>query len=447
MNKRNQLTQAISASLPAFLFFSLMSLGLGLKAQPFTRALSYDATQSDYVTLPANIVSSLSGDATLEAWVNWKGGSNNFPRIFDFGNDGNNWIALTAAIDAGSFGPRFAINNNGNFFSSTQFVDAAIPLTPNTWYHIAVSIEHATNTVRIYINGQLQGTNTNFFNRLSSIGNTVNNWIGRSQFPGDPYFDGIIDEVRISSVARYTGASFTVPAGPFTTDANTVVLYHFDEGVGQLSGNAAGGLGSAILGGDVSTETQDPAWIANTTLPVRLSNFSAQRANGGNAVDLSWTVQTDAATQSYIERSADGQRFTVIGSLSTTAIGSERQFTFRDLAPLKARAYYRIRLVEQGSAPAYTRILAVQSTTSGGIHVYPNPVKGGLVSIELPQVLRQPVRIQLRTNTGLLLQQEQRSAPGTDRLQFSPRTGLPKGVYQLEVRWGNEQHNSWLTIE
>ena len=51
----------------------------------------------------------------------------------------------------------------------------------------------------MYINGELVGENTNMTQRPADIGNgnTTNNWIGRSQYGGDAYFHGYIDEVRI----------------------------------------------------------------------------------------------------------------------------------------------------------------------------------------------------------------------------------------------------------
>ena len=39
---------------------------------------------------------------------------------------------------------------------------------------------------------------------------------------------GTIDEVRLSSVARYGAAAFTPPTGPCTKDASTVGLWHLD---------------------------------------------------------------------------------------------------------------------------------------------------------------------------------------------------------------------------
>lgn len=50
----------------------------------------------------------------------------------------------------------------------------------------------------------------------------------------DHFFKGTIDEVRISKCVRYK-ADFALPKENFTPDADTLVLYHFDEGEGQLA--------------------------------------------------------------------------------------------------------------------------------------------------------------------------------------------------------------------
>lgn len=47
------------------------------------------------------------------------------------------------------------------------------------------------------------------------------------------FFKGVIDEVRISKVARYN-ADFE-PARRFAPDKDTLVLYHFDEGTGNVA--------------------------------------------------------------------------------------------------------------------------------------------------------------------------------------------------------------------
>lgn len=47
-------------------------------------------------------------------------------------------------------------------------------------------------------------------------------------------FEGVLDEVRISTRARYT-EDFDLPSGPFADDVETFALFHFDEGEGAES--------------------------------------------------------------------------------------------------------------------------------------------------------------------------------------------------------------------
>ena len=49
---------------------------------------------------------------------------------------------------------------------------------------------------------------------------------------GNVGFYGYLEEIRISDVVRYSGSTYTQPTGPFTSDANTVALWHFDEPAG-----------------------------------------------------------------------------------------------------------------------------------------------------------------------------------------------------------------------
>jgi hypothetical protein len=51
-------------------------------------------------------------------------------------------------------------------------------------------------------------------------------------------FHGIIDEVRISNIARYD--KDYIPTKRFTTDENTLALYHFDSGTGTVLKDSSG---------------------------------------------------------------------------------------------------------------------------------------------------------------------------------------------------------------
>ena len=101
---------------------------------------------------------------------------------------------------------------------STIIFTSTTGITASTW--TMISIERDGNDHRLYINGTLEET--------GSTGNRPDTGtfsIGKNSF-GD--FDGYIDEVRLSSVARYEGTSFTEPTSEFTVDKDTTALLHFN---------------------------------------------------------------------------------------------------------------------------------------------------------------------------------------------------------------------------
>ena len=70
---------------------------------------------------------------------------------------------------------------------------------PGHWHHVAVTL--SGNTGRLYVDGVQVGQNTAMTLKPSSLGSTTKNWIGRSQYSGDAYLNGQIDEFRIYSRA------------------------------------------------------------------------------------------------------------------------------------------------------------------------------------------------------------------------------------------------------
>jgi MYXO-CTERM domain-containing protein len=133
------------------------------------------------------------------------------------------------------------------------------PLQTGVWYHIAAVYDRVT--MRTYVNGQQTGF-LPFTGAVST--STFALTIGYNNVWGDEQFTGTIDEVRISKAARYS-ANFS-PAGAFTSDADTVALWHFDEGAGQTTADASGNGNTLRRGATTSAETSDPAWVAGAPL-------------------------------------------------------------------------------------------------------------------------------------------------------------------------------------
>lgn len=165
--------------------------GAGWSDGRFGRAVSLDG-RNDYISLPEGIVEDLE-DFTISTWV-YLDSQQNWARIFDFGDDRGRWMYLTPS------------NGNAIEFATTtvygynqQTITGTAPLPTNQWVHVAVTLSEKVG--RLYVNGELVGSNTGMDFPPAQIQSTPENWIGRSHFASDPYLDGRIDDFRI-----YAGA-------------------------------------------------------------------------------------------------------------------------------------------------------------------------------------------------------------------------------------------------
>jgi hypothetical protein len=142
---------------------------------------------NQYVSFPPG----LSGMQTFMAWVKWNGGAA-WQRIYDFGNDTNYYSVLTPEASSGDL--RFNISVDS--IPGEQIIDAPGPLPVGIWTHVAVVINGAS--VALYTNGVPVGANL-YANLVPADLNATNIYLGRSQWPADPYFSGELSDVRIFS--------------------------------------------------------------------------------------------------------------------------------------------------------------------------------------------------------------------------------------------------------
>ena len=156
--------------------------------------LTLASASQQFVLLPGSIMSTLS-NFTIEAWVKLNSTANR-NRIFDFGNDTTTYMFLTPQ-NGSSTKLRFAITTGGG--GGEQQINGPSALSVGVWYHLAVTLNG--NTGILYANGTAIATNNAMTLTPAILGNTSNNYLGRSQFSADPYFNGAIDEFRIYNVA------------------------------------------------------------------------------------------------------------------------------------------------------------------------------------------------------------------------------------------------------
>nr|WP_203691433.1 beta-L-arabinofuranosidase domain-containing protein [Streptomyces sp. SID12488] len=188
-----------------------------------------------YVDLPAAVLGGAAA-ITLSVWVKPTHDAN-WQRVFDFGNDTTRYMYLASRNGSGV--PRFAITTNGAGGEQGLNGTSALPL--NQWSHLAVTITGTTGT--LYVNGTAVATNTAMTVNPSALGTLTNNWLGRSNYSGDPVYSGAFDEFNVYSRALAAADITSLQsneAKKSTAGLGNLASYYFSATSGGTFGDASG---------------------------------------------------------------------------------------------------------------------------------------------------------------------------------------------------------------
>jgi len=260
-------------------------LSFNVYAQPAT-GLDFDGVD-DYVSC-GNI---LPPSYTKEAWINLTSLSF-FNNIISSGGSGDHAFWAPASYSS-------QLSAGHNFI--WNYVQDPTPLVAGTWYHVAVTYDAATTTMKLYKNGVLVSSN----NAVPPFAN--GNGVSIGAYGSVATLIGGMDEVRIWNRALcQTEIQNNMNCGlsPGGQDG-LVALYHFDQGtigadnsgitsLTDASGNGNNGtLNNFALNGATSN------WAAGTvsgTCSPFIPTILAGSPGGGT---LSTTVTVDPAGTYY----------------------------------------------------------------------------------------------------------------------------------------------------
>jgi hypothetical protein len=156
-------------------------------------ALKLDGTD-DYVALPIGSMMDSLASSTLALWVNFSGQGGAWQRILDFGTSTANYIYVCPQDGSGALHVALTANTG-------VWTDIVAPTggLPTGWHHLAVAIDGKARNVKIFLDGAVVADAATLYT-LSDLGNTTQNWLGRSEY-ADPYFNGVLDDFRIYNEA------------------------------------------------------------------------------------------------------------------------------------------------------------------------------------------------------------------------------------------------------
>jgi len=272
----------------------------------------------EYVSLPTGIVSGLS-DFTISTWVN-PASEDTWSRIFDFGT--GQTVNMFLTVDGGGAGLRFAITNTGNGNEQRLTGGGLLPL--NTWSHVAVTLSGNTGTM--YLNGAVVATNPNMTVHPMNLGNTNQNYIGRSQYP-DPFLNSTVDDFQIYDHALSAGDIATLAGGQ--AGAGNVASYNFDETGGPIALDSSGnGRNATIVSQGTAATPNTPLWQPLPdgpviTIPAGSTNVPVTSTAGfkvGQKMAIGYGDKLDVATVTTVGKPGTQGRLSAPASAGASNI-------------------------------------------------------------------------------------------------------------------------------
>jgi hypothetical protein len=212
-------------------------------------------------------------------------------------------------------------------------------------------------------------------NRDGDDSNNIPFYVIGARTSGANEIEAVIDELRISDVARYQG-DFTLPTAPFALDYNTVMLLHFDEGSGNatygrdrdnnpIEGTLVRDLG--WYGRDATPldpdDPTDAAWLSEmwtdgrfgSPAPPPSPTLTLQSPNGGelwltgsqHPIKWTWT----GTPPSYVNLSYSTDGFTVISHTIDLSIPNIGVYTWT--TPITPSKTVRVRVTDADDPATY----------------------------------------------------------------------------------------------
>lgn len=240
----------------------------------------------------------------------------------------------------------------------------ATDVLDGAWHHVAAQRRRSDGRLSLYVDGLLDAEADGPLGDVSYPDDGVPGdfcggpCVGSDPFivlgaekhdagPAYPSFSGHLDELRLSSSLRYAGP-FAPPAVPFTPDAATAALYHFDEGSGNAVGDSSGAAGGPSDGERrFGGSPAGPEWSSETPFPAdphacRRGNVNAAAGpvadvlfvNGsvGLGDERSLVVAASAPFEIRVDRPpskpAGTSRFALYAWLGTPSPATERDLPF-----------------------------------------------------------------------------------------------------------------------
>jgi len=224
-----------------------------------------------------------------------------------------------------------------------------------------------------------------------------------------------------------------------STNANLAHSYSTSNSTMNCGGSGQHACASPLLYGPSTLSTMGT--VSGNTLPVVLSEFSVQN-NGDGKATLSWETKMEAnSSQFEIERSADGNTWSTIGTVKAQGSAAlPTDYTYTDARMLTGSNYYRLKMVDLDGSAVYSEVKVLQGSMIDHLSFFPNPARD-YVNVTLGGTSTSMVTVRLINQAGVVLQEKSVSG-GTGTTVTFPLQQAASGWYVLYVSSADGMHKS-----
>lgn len=285
-------------------FCLVLCIASAVPGQNAGNALRFDGDDNSIAIPDSPSLSGGSGKSiTVEAWVKLDNLKKDRPVIQKWLD--TQWKEWGLIVDGSNeHEVSVAIENNGSNF---EYKAGGGVIQPDEWFHIAMTYDWDSRTVRIFINGTEYGPGAVVEQGMPDTRAEI--YIGRHAYTATKHFLGNMDEIRIWNFAKTGAELLALMHEPLTGDEQGLLAYwNFDEGAGvvvnDVSGNGHDGLFE-------QSELDGPQWITSTA-PLGDGRFivldspnGGERIEAGSTFTVKWTAR-NAGPMVMLEFSRDG---------------------------------------------------------------------------------------------------------------------------------------------
>lgn len=185
------------------------------------------------------------------------------------------------------------------------------------------------------------------------------------------------------------------------------------------------------------------------TLPLSMLDFTASQKENG--ILLGWTMADEADVSNYeIQKSADAVSFAKAATVQvSTTSGGNISHQWLDKEMMNEPVFYRVKMVGKTGEVRLSKIIKVQANIKTmGISIYPNPVRGNVMGLQLLNLEKNIYQVRLYNSGGQQVYATTVLHNGGSATQsVSIGKSLVKGSYTLVVTNGKIVFNKNVLIE